>query len=171
MWNPNVHNRAYNSPPPVSFLTQTNTLYVPTSFCVLKTNFNIIVPSMPLYSKWLLSLPYHHQNPVFLSPNPKSSKCPYISHPLSFNQMHDNWSTVHIMKLFDTRFPARHPKWLQLADTHTEYNQLQLVHVQSCTCRCTALCYTVLPLYTRRLILRRKAELVLYASKIIHYNG
>jgi len=55
-WNPHIHIRAHNNTPPVSFLTQTNTLYVPTTFCVLKSKLNIIVPSMPIYSKWLLSL-------------------------------------------------------------------------------------------------------------------
>jgi len=45
----------------------------------------------------------------------------------------------------------------------------QSVHVHSCTCRCTVLCYTVLPLYTRRLILKRQIEMFSYTSKIIHY--
>jgi len=54
-----------------------------------------------------------------------------------------------------------------VADTHTEHSQLPHVHVNSHTCRNTMLYYTVLPLYTRRLILKGNTVLRFYTSKII----
>ena len=54
-----------------------------------------------------------------------------------------------------------------VADTHTEHSQLPHVHVNSHTCRSAVLYYTVLPLYTRRLILKRNRVLRLYTSKIV----
>jgi len=52
------------------------------------------------------------------------------------------------------------------ADTHTEHNQLPHVHVNSCTCRCTVLCYTLSPLHTRKLILTRRTVLFLHSFRI-----
>ena len=57
-----------------------------------------------------------------------------------------------------------------VADTHTEHNQLPHVHVHSCTCRCTVLCYTVSPyIYTRRNILNSRTVLFMYISKVIQH--
>jgi hypothetical protein len=54
--------------------------------------------------------------------------------------------------LFILQFSTPH-ELSAFAVIHIEHNQLPYVHVHSCTCRCTVLCYTVLPLHTRRLIL------------------
>ena len=51
---------------------------------------------------------------------------------------------------------------------HTEHNQLPHIHVHSCTCRCTVLCYTVIPIYTRTFFLNRRTVLLLYTSTVIH---
>jgi len=59
--------------------------------------------------------------------------------------------------------PAHHTNWLQLLTPFTERSQLAHVH----TCRKTVLYYTVVPLYTRRLILDRNMVLRLYTAKII----
>lgn len=61
--------------------------------------------------------------------------------------------------------------WLQLTGIHTEHNLLPHVHDHSCICRYTVLCYTVLPLYTRRLILSRRAVLLLYTPKVTVTSG
>ena len=47
------------------------------------------------------------------------------------------------------------PQLAAVADTHTEHNQMPHVHVNSHTCRSTVLSYTVVPQYTRRLMLKR----------------
>ena len=39
----------------------------------------IILPSIPASSKWSLSLRFHHQNPVYTSPLPRTY---YIPHPI-----------------------------------------------------------------------------------------
>ena len=52
------------------------------------------------------------------------------------------------------------------ADTHTEHNQVPHVHVNSYT-RSRVLHYTVVQLYTRRLILKRNTALRLYIIIII----
>jgi len=51
---------------------------------------------------------------------------------------------------------------------HTEHNQLPHIHVHSCTCRWTVLCYTVIPIYTRMFFLNRTV-LLLYTSTVIQY--
>ena len=76
--------------PTICLNTQTNPFNVPTSLSILKNNFSIIVPSMPVYSKLPVSLLYHHENPVSLSPYPKCPKCSSPSHLPSLKQMHNN---------------------------------------------------------------------------------
>ena len=76
----------------------------------------------------------------------------------------DQWSPN--MCLFPLQTSA--PEELSaVADTHAEHSQLPHVHVNSCTCRSTVLYYTVVPLYTRKLILKINTVLRLYTIKII----
>jgi len=87
------------------------------------------------------------------------------SHVLKFTLTdEDLWSPQ--MCLFPLKTITPH-ELTAVADTHTEHSQLPLVHVNSCTCRNTVLYYTVVPLYTRRLILERNTVLRLYTAKII----
>jgi hypothetical protein len=63
LWNPKVHFRIHNSPPPVPILDQTNPFHAPTPQ-FLKTRFSIIILSKPRFPKWSPSIRSLHQNPV-----------------------------------------------------------------------------------------------------------
>ena len=73
----NVHYRIHNSPPNVTVLSQLDLVHTPTPH-FLKINFNIILLSTPVYSKWSLSLGFHNQKPVCNSTHPHAR---YILHP------------------------------------------------------------------------------------------
>ena len=73
LWNPEVHYRTHNIPPPVLFLSEIDPVHTPSHFT--KIHFNIILPSVPRSFKWSPFHRFPHQNSVSTSPFP-----PYVQH-------------------------------------------------------------------------------------------
>jgi hypothetical protein len=88
LWNPKVHCHNHKCPPPVSILSQLKSVHKLTSH-FLKIHLNIILPSMPGYPHWSLSLRFSHQNPVHASPLLHLCYMPHPSYSSRFYHPHN----------------------------------------------------------------------------------
>jgi len=75
LWNPKVHYRTHNRPPPVSILGHPNPVHIPTSH-LLGIHPIIIHPSTPRFPQWSLSLRFPHQDPIRPITSPIRATCP-----------------------------------------------------------------------------------------------
>ena len=78
-WNPEVHCRIHECPPPFPILSQINLVNAsPSHF--FKIHFSINISFMPRSSKWSLFLGCPHQNAVWTSPVPLTCHMPRPSY-------------------------------------------------------------------------------------------
>ena len=72
--NPKVHYRTHKRPPPVSILSQPNSVHIPTSH-LLEIHHNIIHPSTPRSPQWSPSLRFPQQDSIHHLSSPIRTTC------------------------------------------------------------------------------------------------
>jgi len=88
LWNPKVHYRTHNCPPPLPILSQLHPVPIIPSY-FLKIRLNIILLSTSGSPHWSLSLRFPHQNPVHSSPLPHMRHMPRPFHSSRFYHPHN----------------------------------------------------------------------------------
>jgi len=89
--NPKVHYRTHKRPPPVSILSQPNSVHIPTSH-LLEIHPNIIHPSTPRSTQWTLSLLFLQQDPIHRPLLTHTRHMPSPSHSSQFYHPHSTGS-------------------------------------------------------------------------------
>ena len=98
LWNLKVHYHIHKCRPPVTILSQIESVHAPTSH-FLKIQLNIILPSTPGFYKWSLAPSFPHQNPVYTSALPHTCHMPRPSHLSRFYHPNNIGWGVQIIKL------------------------------------------------------------------------
>ena len=97
LWNQKDHFHIHRFPAPVPIQSQLDPVHTPT-FHFLKMHLNIILPSVPGFPQWSLSLRFPHQNPVLACPLPHMCHMPRPSHSSWFYHSHNIGWGVQIIK-------------------------------------------------------------------------
>jgi hypothetical protein len=98
LWNPKVHRRVHNSPPPVPILSQINPIYILLTYFA-KINFSIVLPSTTRSSECSLPCRPANENSLLIShlPHarymPRPSQIPWLDHLVIFSEGHKCWSS------------------------------------------------------------------------------
>ena len=109
-WNPKVHYRTHNRPPPVSILGQPNPVHIPTSH-LMEIHPNIIHQSTPRSPQWSLSLRFPHQHPTYPPLLTHTRHMPSPSHSSRFYHPHNVGWGVQIIYLLVMQSPP-FPRYL-----------------------------------------------------------
>jgi len=96
VWNPKIHCRINNSPPPVPLPSQINPVHVPHP---TYWQFCNILPATPRISKWFFLSGLPTLNIVSTSHVPHTCHIPELSHSSWFDHSNNIWWAVYIIKL------------------------------------------------------------------------
>ena len=95
-----VHYRIHKRPPPVPILSQIITVLGPFSF--FKFPFHLLLPHMPRSSKFSLSHKFPQHNIIGIHHLPHTCYMPRPPHTFAFDNRHNIWWWVDIIKLLSS---------------------------------------------------------------------